>query len=65
MRLRYLPTSALLVGAFAIGWASPADAQAAKASKIAALDEIKNQTDLDKAITALDAKLFDAYNHVT
>ncbi len=31
--------------------------------KIAALDEIKNQADLDKAITALDTKLFDAYNH--
>jgi Domain of unknown function (DUF4440) len=63
MRLRYLLTSGLLVGAFSIGWASPADAQAATESKIAALDEIKNQTDLDKAITALDAKLFDAYNH--
>jgi ketosteroid isomerase-like protein len=31
--------------------------------KIASLDEIKNQADLDKAITALDTKLFDAYNH--
>ena len=31
--------------------------------KIAGLDEIKSQPELDKAITALDAKLFDAYNH--
>src|SRR5260370_18274117 len=31
--------------------------------KIAGLDEIKNQADLDQAVTALDAKLFDAYNH--
>ena len=62
MRLRYVLTSGLLVGAFSIGWASPADAQTATESNIAALDEIKNQTDLDKAITALDAKLFDAYN---
>ena len=31
--------------------------------KIAGLDEIKSQQELDKAITALDAKLFDAYNH--
>jgi hypothetical protein len=31
--------------------------------KIAVLDEIKSQPELDKAITALDAKLFDAYNH--
>jgi uncharacterized protein DUF4440 len=31
--------------------------------KITVLDEIKSQPELDKAITALDAKLFDAYNH--
>ena len=45
------------------GWASPAHAQTATEAKIATLDEIKNQADLDKAITALDTKLFDAYNH--
>jgi len=32
-------------------------------SKVAALEEIKNQADLDKAITELDTQLFDAYNH--
>ena len=37
----------------------PSNAQ----EKIASLDEIKNQAELDKAITALDTKLFDAYNH--
>ena len=31
--------------------------------KVASLDEIKNQADLDKAITELDAQLFGAYNH--
>jgi hypothetical protein len=31
--------------------------------KVAALEEIKNQADLDKAITELDRQLFDAYNH--
>jgi len=38
---------------------APAKAQ----EKVASLDEIKSQADLDKAITALDTKLFDAYNH--
>jgi hypothetical protein len=52
-----------LVGALWSGWALSANAQAATESKVAALDEIKNQADLDKAITALDTKLFDAYNH--
>src|ERR1700692_4054226 len=36
----------------------PAKAQ----EKIASLENIKSQADLDKAITALDTKLFDAYN---
>jgi len=38
-------------------------AQAVTDAKVAPLDDIKNQADLDKAITALDTKLFDAYNH--
>jgi hypothetical protein len=38
---------------------APAKAQ----EKVASLDEIKSQADLDKAITALDTRLFDAYNH--
>ena len=60
MKRRYSLTLGLLVGAL---WASEANAQAATELKVATLDEIKNQADLDKAITALDAKLFDAYNH--
>ena len=32
-------------------------------TKVAALEDIKNQADLDKAITQLDTELFDAYNH--
>jgi len=44
---------------FATAQASPPPAQV----KVASLDEIKNQADLDKAITELDAQLFDAYNH--
>jgi uncharacterized protein DUF4440 len=58
MKLRHLLGFGLLVGALWSGWASPANAQAAAESKIAALD-----ADLDKAITSLDTKLFDAYNH--
>lgn len=45
------------------GWGSFAATQGTGDTKIASLDEIKNQDDLDKAITALDTKLFDAYNH--
>jgi ketosteroid isomerase-like protein len=63
MRRRYSLALGLLVGALWSGWASEAVAQAATESKVAGLDEIKNQADLDKAITALDTKLFDAYNH--
>jgi ketosteroid isomerase-like protein len=63
MKLRQSLKLGLLVGALWNGWTSPANAQAAPESKVATLDEIKNQADLDKAITALDTKLFDAYNH--
>ena len=61
MKLRHSLTLGLLV--VSIGWTSPANAQAVTEAKVAALDDIKNQADLDKAITALDTKLFDAYNH--
>ncbi len=63
MKLRQSLKLGLLVGVLWNGWTSPANAQAAPESKVATLDEIKNQADLDKAITALDTKLFDAYNH--
>ena len=33
------------------------------AQTVAPLDKIQNQADLDRAITALDTALFDAYNH--
>ena len=36
--------------------------QAAAQDRIPGLDEIKNQAELDKAVTTLDKKLFDAYN---
>jgi hypothetical protein len=35
----------------------------AQAQSIPSLDEIKSQQELEKALTALDAALFDAYNH--
>ncbi|HLY60464.1 MAG TPA: nuclear transport factor 2 family protein [Terriglobia bacterium] len=35
----------------------------ADAQKVPALEDIKNQEGLDKAIAALDAALFDSYNH--
>lgn len=38
-------------------------AQNTARTKVPALEDIKNQEDLDKAITALDTELFDAYNH--
>ena len=61
MKLRHSLTLGLLVAG--IGWTSPVHAQAVTDAKISPLDDIKNQADLDKAITALDTKLFDAYNH--
>jgi ketosteroid isomerase-like protein len=64
MKFRQLLTFGLLLAASGSCCTSPASAQAAPPeSKIATLDEIKNQAELDKAITALDTKLFDAYNH--
>jgi hypothetical protein len=41
----------------AVGWVPFCDAQS-----VPALDKIQNQEELNKAITALDAALFDAYN---
>jgi hypothetical protein len=35
----------------------------APAQSVPPLDKIQNQADLDRAVTALDAALFDAYNH--
>ena len=64
MKFRQLLMFGLLLGALEIWCTSPTSAQVAPPeSKIATLDEIRNQADLDKAITALDTKLFDAYNH--
>ena len=63
MKFRYSLKLALFVTALWSGWNLPANAQVGAETKIAPLEEIKNQADLDKAITALDTKLFDAYNH--
>ena len=40
-----------------------APALACAQSKVPALEDIKNQAELDQAITELDRQLFDAYNH--
>ena len=63
MKFRYSLKLALFVTALWSGWTLPANAQVGAETKIAPLEEIKNQADLDKAITALDTELFDAYNH--
>jgi ketosteroid isomerase-like protein len=44
------------------GFAKAQTAAAPPEVKVASFDEIKNQVDLDKAITELDRQLFDAYN---
>src|SRR5262249_55494857 len=48
---------------FSMGRVWRANAQAGWESKVATLEDIRNQADLDRAITALDTQLFDAYNH--
>jgi len=50
----------MVLGAAALPAQDPVPAPA---TKVASLDEIKNQADLDKAITELDRQLFEAYNH--
>ena len=47
----------------AMGGVSRSNAQAVAESKVAALEDIKDQADLDRTIRALDTQLFDAYNH--
>ena len=39
-----------------------APSQAARSQAVPSIEDIKSQADLDKAITALDAAVFDAYN---
>lgn len=50
------------IGALAASGALGAGRVAAQEA-IPGLDQIKNQAELDRAITALDKKLFDSYNH--
>ncbi len=50
-----------IVLALTLGAGSPA-AAAAAAEEIQPFDTIRSQAELDKAVTALDAALFDAYN---
>jgi len=47
----------------AMGGVSRSNAQAVAESKVAALEDIKDQADLDRTIRALDTQLLDAYNH--
>jgi hypothetical protein len=56
MKKLYAPPILLLLSFLAL-CAARADAQA-----VPALEEIKSQAELDKAIASLDAALFDAYN---
>ena len=58
----FLAGAIILLGAAALP-AQDAVPAPASSAKVAGLDEIKNQADLDKAITELDRQLFDAYNH--
>ena len=55
-----IPLSAFIVLLFA---AAALSAQNSARTKVPALEDIKNQEELDKAITTLDSELFDAYNH--
>lgn len=58
---RYLVGAGLLLlGCYQF---TPAQTSPSVQVKVASLDEIKNQVDLEKAITELDTQLFDAYNH--
>lgn len=45
------------------GFAGRMNAQGTTDRKVMAFEDIKNQADLDKTITALDTELFEAYNH--
>jgi ketosteroid isomerase-like protein len=57
-KLRLIRTIALVLGFFSLSAASVHGQ-----TKVPALEDIKSQAELDKAITALDADVFDAYNH--
>lgn len=55
--MKLIPASAVLCIALATATIS------AKAQKFTPFDRIHNQAELDKTIAALDAAVFDAYNH--
>lgn len=57
MKKRFAPLRIALVLALLALYAARVDAQA-----VPALEDIKSQAELDKAIATLDAALFDAYN---
>jgi len=57
MKTRFALRDVLLTGALLLGVFVRVDAQA-----VQSLDSIKSQAELDRAITALDTQLFDAYN---
>jgi ketosteroid isomerase-like protein len=63
--MKLSPSVAISSAAFTVllFLAAALSAQNTAQTKVPALEDIKNQEELDKAITALDTELFDAYNH--
>jgi len=61
MKIATLPWMGTLLLLSAVSLPAQAPAQTPDA-KVASLDEIKNQAELDKAIIELDRQLFGAYN---
>ena len=59
MKILFAAARIALASSLLYVYTAPMKAQ----QKVASLDEIKSQAELDKAITALDAELFGAYNH--
>ena len=60
MKRRLSPV--LLLLAMPLVFLCTAGAQSAPAQTVPPLDKIQNQEELDRAVTTLDAAVFDAYN---
>jgi len=63
MKQRLALSPILLLLAIPLLFLGNAGAQNAPAQSVPALDKIQNQEELDRAGAALDAALFDSYNH--
>ena len=63
MKPRLALSSILLLLAIPLSFLGNAGAQNGPAQSVPALDKIQNQEELDRAGAALDAALFDSYNH--